>query len=60
MNLIVKDMMEMSIEADSKITQTTKAPDLTLPEGTKVIDYNEYLSQVMTLTPMPDAAIPLE
>jgi len=60
MNLIVKDIMEMSIEADSKITQTTKAPDLTLPEGTKVIDYNEYLSQVMTLTPMPDAAIPLE
>jgi Cd2+/Zn2+-exporting ATPase len=60
MNLIVKDIMEMSIEADSKITQTTKAPDLTLPEGAKVIDYNEYLSQVMTLTPMPDAAIPLE
>lgn len=51
MDLVLKDTMKMSIEADSRLVQTTKTPDLTLPEGAKVVDYNEYMSQM--ITPMP-------
>jgi hypothetical protein len=59
MELVVKDIMKMSIEADSKMAETSKAPDLTLPEGAKVVDYSEYMLQMMEMSmPAPEPELP--
>ena len=42
-----KGMMNMLMEFDSKLTVTTKTPDLTLPQGARLVDYNQYMEQLM-------------
>lgn len=43
-----KGIMKLMMEFDSKLTETSKTPDLTLPAGAKLVDYNQYMEQMMT------------
>ena len=49
MNMEMTGLMKLVMEMDSKVTETSKKPDLTVPAGAKVIDYGQYMTQMMQM-----------
>lgn len=43
MHIDAPSMGQMTVKAASKYVETSKTPNLSLPEGAKIIDYNDYL-----------------
>jgi hypothetical protein len=49
MSMEMIGFMKLVMEMDAKVVETTKTPDLTLPTGAKIIDYGQYMTQMMQM-----------
>jgi len=47
MEMEQKGMMKIAMKGNSKMLVTSKTPNLTPPAGAKIVDYNQYMQQLM-------------